>query len=84
MSKPRNGHTMDGEQKIITVSLPLGKHLDDFVSEICWQAWELAGTQLKAAIALGMRPETFSKKLKLKREQLARSEERQTNDPGAD
>jgi hypothetical protein len=53
--------------KFIEIRLPLGTKMDEFVTEICWQAWKLAGTQLDAAVSLGIRPETLAKKLKLHR-----------------
>jgi hypothetical protein len=53
--------------KFIEIRLPLGTKIDEFMSEICWQAWKLAGTQLDAAVSLGIRPETLAKKLKLRR-----------------
>jgi len=65
---------MADEQRFIEIRLPLGTRLDEFVSEVCWQAWEKAGTQLQAAASLGVRPETLWKKLKLKRANLARAE----------
>ena len=71
--KHSNGRTMEGEQQFIELRLPVGTKLDEFVSEICWQAWERTGTQLEAAASLGVRPETLWKKLKLKRQQLVRA-----------
>jgi len=47
----------------IRIDVPLGTPYQEIRDSILRQAWELAGTQLRAAIALGIRPETVSRNL---------------------
>lgn len=56
-------HNMS-DAPIIRVEFPLGTSLEDFIDEICRQAWKVAGTQLKAGVALGIRPETLARRVR--------------------
>ena len=47
----------------IRIDVPLGTPYREIRDSILRQAWELAGTQLRAAIALGITPETVSRTL---------------------
>jgi hypothetical protein len=60
----------------IQINVPLGTPWPEIQEMVFRQAWEKAGTQLRAAFALGITPETISRFLK-KREKLARSEQNQ-------
>lgn len=48
----------------IRIDVPLGTPYREIRDSILRQAWELAGTQLRAAIALGITPETVSRTLR--------------------
>ena len=48
----------------ILIDVPLGTPFQEIRDSIFRQAWELAGTQLRAAIALGITPETISRTLR--------------------
>jgi hypothetical protein len=48
----------------ITIDVPLGTSYLEIQASIFRQAWRLAGTQLRAAIALGIVPETISRALR--------------------
>jgi DNA-binding transcriptional regulator YdaS (Cro superfamily) len=48
----------------IRIDVPLGTPYREIRNSILLQAWQLAGTQLRAAIALGIRPETVSRNLR--------------------
>jgi len=48
----------------IQIDVPLGTPYREIRDSILRQAWELAGTQLRAAIALGITPETVSRTLR--------------------
>jgi hypothetical protein len=46
------------------LDVPMGTSCMEIQESIFRQAWQLAGTQLRAAIALGITPETFSRFLR--------------------
>jgi hypothetical protein len=48
----------------IRIDVPLGTSYQEIRESIIHQAWELAGTQLRAAVALGITPETVSRMLR--------------------
>jgi DNA-binding transcriptional regulator YdaS (Cro superfamily) len=48
----------------IRIDVPLGTPYREIRNSILLQAWQLAGTQLRAAIALGITPETVSRNLR--------------------
>jgi hypothetical protein len=48
----------------IRIDVPLGTPYQEIRDSVLRQAWRLAGTQLRAAIALGIRPETVSRNLR--------------------
>jgi hypothetical protein len=48
----------------IRIDVPLGTPYQVIRDSVLRQAWQLAGTQLRAAIALGIRPETVSRNLR--------------------
>jgi hypothetical protein len=48
----------------IRIDVPLGTPYLEIRDSILRQAWQLAGTQLRAAIALGITPETVSRNLR--------------------
>jgi len=47
----------------IRIDVPLGTSYQEIRDSVLLQAWQLAGTQLRAAVALGIRPETVSRNL---------------------
>lgn len=48
----------------IQIDVPLGTSYLEIQASIFRQAWQLAGTQLRAAVALGITPDTISRVLK--------------------
>ncbi len=48
----------------IRIEVPLGTPFQEIQEYVYRQAWQLAGTQLKAAVSLGITPETISRFLK--------------------
>lgn len=48
----------------IRIDAPLGTSYQEIRDSVLRQAWQLAGTQLRAAIALGITPETVSRNLR--------------------
>ena len=48
----------------IRIDVPMGTSLYDIQENVFRQAWQLAGSQLRAAIALGITPETISRFLR--------------------
>jgi len=48
----------------IRIDVPLGTSYREMQASIFRQAWELAGTQLRAAFALGVTPDTISRVLR--------------------
>lgn len=48
----------------IRIDVPMGTSYLEIQASILHQAWQLAGTQLRAAIALGITPETISRVLR--------------------
>jgi hypothetical protein len=51
-------------QHRIRIDVPMGTSYLEIQASIFRQAWQLAGTQLRAAIALGITPETISRALR--------------------
>ena len=58
----------------IRIDVPLGTSLEAIVAEVMEQAWRLAGTQLRAGVALGIRPETLCKRLVAWKKKISRPE----------
>jgi hypothetical protein len=56
-------HAMAGAP-YIEIRVPLGTRLEEIDIQIMRQAWTLAGTQYKAALALGIRPETMGRRMR--------------------
>jgi len=52
------------ERPRIRIDVPLGTSYLEIQASIFRQAWQLAGTQLRAAVALGLTPDTISRVLK--------------------
>jgi hypothetical protein len=48
----------------IQIDVPMGTSYQEIQESIFRQAWQLAGTQLRAAIALGITPDTLSRVLR--------------------
>ena len=55
----------------IRIDVPLGTSLEAIMVEAMEQAWRLAGTQLRAAVGLGICPETLCKRLGSWKKKLA-------------
>ena len=67
---------MDGV-RYIEIKVPLGTSLEEIQTIAMQQAYKLAGTQLMAAVSLGICPETLCRRLR-KHKKLACSEETAT------
>jgi len=67
----REGPPLDSPR--IRIDVPLGTSYLDIQASVFRQAWQLAGTQLRAALALGITPETISRVLRKCDRELDRS-----------
>jgi hypothetical protein len=58
------GESMPQEPPRIRIDVPMGTSFYEIQENVFRQAWQLAGTQLRAAVALGITPETLSRFLR--------------------
>jgi hypothetical protein len=58
------GESVPQEPPWIRIDVPMGTSFYEIQENVFRQAWQLAGTQLRAAVALGITPETLSRFLR--------------------
>ena len=62
--KAAGGESVPQEPPRIRIDVPMGTSYYEIQECVFRQAWQLAGTQLRAAVALGITPETLSRFLR--------------------
>ena len=62
--KAASGESVPQEPPRIRIDVPMGTSFYEIQEDVFRQAWQLAGTQLRAAVALGITPETLSRFLR--------------------
>jgi hypothetical protein len=62
--KADGGEIVPQESPRIQIDVPMGTSYKEIQECVFRQAWQLAGTQLRAAVALGITPETLSRFLR--------------------